>query len=279
MIDLHVHTTASDGSFSPKEIVEYALKNKLKAIAICDHNNFDSVEQCIYYAQNTGLEVIPGVEISTESHPQIHILAYFFDNRYLKMQPWLSKCNRYKNISTPLKIIKKLNQLGYNKINKKYVLAVSENGIINSKSILTALVKKRYFKTKKDAFYKLLDYGKPAYVPGRPSFEEVLKVIAEHGGISVLAHPYKYDYCENELIEFANHLKSLGLMGIEVYQSDMPESLIFEYKSIAERLGLLITGGSDFHGKYRRGTTLGVGRGNLNIDYSILKQLKTAANK
>lgn len=212
-IDLHIHTTSSDGTFTPKELVDYALKKDLAAIAITDHDTMDGIQEATNYIRKheLTLELIPGMEMSTNYHHltySIHILAYFPDALDVKL----------RNIVKSVK------------------------NTINVNPITT---------------------------------QEAINFIAQHGGISVLAHPKEYCLSMNKLEELINELALIGIKGIECIYPTHSKNETKQLSDMATRHNLLITGGTDFHGSRKPGIDLGSGFGDLTIPYDIIPTIKS----
>lgn len=277
-IDLHVHTNKSDGSLSPIDIVNLAIANRLSAIAITDHNTMEAVEDCMFAAVGTGLEIIAGVEISAEYKPELHILAYFFDNRFLNLLTWLYDVRELRPISVALKTIERLNELGYS-ITEDEVKSVAKDKQINIHDIARVLVKKKAFNSEREAIGRLFSFDAIAYIPSRPSIEEVIDKVVKLGGAPVLAHPANYGKDLDELEALIVRMNNIGLVGIEVYHSDASEVMQRKLEEIAAKYDLVKTGGSDFHGSLKPGIALGFGRDNLKNEYSMLEKLRGAVEK
>ncbi len=244
--DLHMHTNFSDGKLSPDELVAAAKAAGLKYISISDHDTVDGIihlyENGLY--PNRGIRIIPGIEFSAH-HPEreVHIIGYNVD---IFNQTLLEKLNdvmeaRWTRFS---EIVEKLKARGYT-VSEADVLRIAGGSKSISRShIARALVKNKCFTSVREAFDTLLEKGKPAYVPHyRLEVEEIIDLIHQAGGISVLAHPklVKDDNLVDEVI-------SRGIEGIEVFYPRHDESDIKRYMAIAEEKNLLVTGGSDFHG-------------------------------
>lgn len=278
LIDLHVHTTASDGTYTPREIVKYALQQGIKALAITDHDTIDGVEEALAASQEFGVEVIPGVEIGVDYPGEMHILGYYLDYQNKQLNDGLRLLLQYRDMRNP-QMIKKLNELGFD-ITMKEVKQAAGGEVIGRPHIADVLVTKGFVKDNKEAFEKYLAAGKPAYVPkDRLTPQEGIELITAAGGIPVLAHPKYLDIEEGKsLKELVLSLKEFGLKGIEVYYTTYSQVETAMYLELAENCGLLPTGGTDFHGKNKPEILLGRGEGNLNIPYSILENLKTYRN-
>lgn len=265
--DLHVHTTFSDGTFSPEEVVQYASKIGLDCIAICDHDVIDAINPALQAGEKYGVEVIPAVELTAEKQGcEIHILGFYIDwqdERFSKKLTQLCQ-QREKRICD---MIDKLKRYGIN-LDAEEVFKISGEGSVGRLHLATALHKKGYTQTVDEAFKKYIGNGKPCYV-GKINLtpEEAIDEIIKVRGIPVLAHPGVMG--KDEFIpSYVKH----GLMGIEVYHSDHPPTTVRHYEMIAKDNDLLITGGSDCHG-------LGKGRvlmGSITVPYELVEKLKDA---
>ncbi len=243
-IDLHTHTTYSDGRNTPKELIDLAKKNHYDIFAITDHDSISGYLKVNDYAENIGITLIPGAEISTlYNNNDIHILAYFFDiknQEFLDMLSFIqdSRKNRAK------KIIDKLNELGKNITFEEVVELSGKTDLIGRPHIARALVNKGYCYNIQEVFYKYIGNDCPAYYP-KLSLNpiEVIDIIKKAGGISVVAHPFQLEdeFVLLELIE-------MGVQGIEVFYRLHTNEQIKFYGDIADKYNLVKTGGSDYHG-------------------------------
>jgi predicted metal-dependent phosphoesterase TrpH len=275
-IDLHIHTTESDGSLTPSQVVRYAKEKGLKAIAITDHDTIHGNEEAIKEGISAGVEVIPGVEISVDYSPgTMHMLGYFITTEDPILNEKLTLLQDSRADRNP-KIIEKLNKLGLS-LTYDEVVQVSGGGQVGRPHMAQILMKKGYTKSIKEAFDKYLGKGAPAYLDKfRLSAVEAITMITDAGGIPVLAHPFTLHLkSSDELDALLKKLVNQGLQGLEVYYSEHDERKTSSYRLLAKRYNLAITGGSDFHGKNMKGIDLGTGRGNLKIPYTVLENLKT----
>ena len=275
-IDLHIHTTESDGSLTPSQVVRYAKEKGLKAIAITDHDTIHGNEEAIKEGISEGVEVIPGVEISVDYSPgTMHMLGYFITTEDPILNEKLTLLQDSRADRNP-RIIEKLNKLGLS-LTYDEVVQVSGGGQVGRPHMAQVLMEKGYIKSIKEAFDKYLGKGAPAYLDKfRLGAVEAITMITDAGGIPVLAHPSTL-YCKSsdELDALVKKLVNQGLQGLEVYYSEHDERKTSSYKLLAKRYNLAITGGSDFHGKNMKGIDLGTGRGKLKIPYTALENLKT----
>ena len=274
-IDLHVHTTASDGSLTPSQVVRYAKEKGLQAIAITDHDTIEGNEEALQAGKAEAIEVIPGVEISVDHSPgSMDMLGYFINTKDATLKEKLSLLQSSRADRNP-KIIEKLNELGL-AITYNEVVEVSGGGQVGRPHIAQVLKQKGYIQSIQEAFDKYLGSGCPAYSEKfRLTPENAIAMIVNAGGIPVLAHPFTLKGMSlDELETLLKKLTAQGLQGLEVYSANHNQRQISQYLSLAEKCNLVITGGSDFHGKNTDGTDLGTGKGNMKIPYSLLESLK-----
>ena len=241
--DLHVHTNLSDGTFTPQEVIEYAVKLRLSAIAITDHDSVEGVGPALAAAKAKGIEVIPGIEFTTEFQGcEAHILGFFINYK----KKWLSDELRLLRSLREKRMIYMLECLKEKGIELKLdeVKSVSGEGSIGRLHLAKLLRQKGYTKSTKEAFDKYIGNGKPCYAKGsRISPMDAIAMIVKAGGVAALAHPFTMG--EDSFIP---KFVKAGLKGIEVYHSDHAIAAVNHYKKIALEFGLIMTGGSDCHG-------------------------------
>ncbi len=251
-IDLHVHTTYSDGVFSPEKIVDTALAAGLDVIALTDHDNILSHQLAVDYAKSVvpkdsakPLEIIPGVEINTlYKGYEIHILGYFMDLENSDFQKLL-KSQQNARVKQTKEIITLLNKKAGIKIKYDDVKQlVAEGGSIGRPHIAKAITMAGGTMSVIEAYNKYINDSSPVYVQRKTvSPHDAVEIIYDAGGIPVFAHPFDVDIAE----ELTKELMNFGLRGIEAYHRKHSPAMVEYYSSIAEKLGLIITGGSDFH--------------------------------
>jgi hypothetical protein len=268
--DLHLHTLFSDGTYTPEELVSSAIKKRLSAIAIVDHDTVGAVGLAIEEARESDLEVLPGIELSAAyNNQEIHILGYLID---YKKKSFLEKLESLKSnrVERVYKMSAKLNALGIN-LAPESVFALAGSGTVGRLHIARALVKEGLVGSVFEVFQKYLGDNGPAYVLGfRFSPKDAIRFIKDAGGVPVLAHPYILR--NDELIpEFAK----LGLMGLEVYYPEHSQGMINYYLELAKKHDLLVTGGSDCHGKAKPEVRLGA----IKVPYELVTKLKEAEEK
>ncbi len=275
-IDLHVHSTASDGTYTPSEVVSYAAEKNLYAIALTDHDTIDGISEARQAALEQGdrLIVIPGIEISADFHgTDIHILGLNIDYTNKEFLRKIDECKRLR-IERNKKMIQKLNALGFPITEETVSQRYGKKASITRAHFARYLLDEGYVKTKEEAFTKYLNKGAPCYIPRtQMTPEEAISVILKAGGHPVLAHPLLYKLDRDMVLKLIGYLKELGMEGIEgIYSLNSSEDDAFLLKT-AKMYGLYITGGSDFHGTNKPDIDMGVGKGNLLIPKEILNNI------
>ena len=275
-LDLHLHTTFSDGSRTPTDVLALAGKAQVSALAITDHDTVAGLPEAIAAGRSLGIEVIPGIELSSRwGQTELHILGYFLDWNDLELQRQLTRFQEARHVRNP-RIIEKLNALGMD-LTYDEVRSLAGNDSIGRPHIARMLIEKGYVTSAKEAFDRYLADGAAAHVPRElPEPAEAIAIIRAARGIPVLAHPSWLDRSEG-IYKICEQLKAVGLAGIEVhYSSHRPEQTA-AYLDIARRLDLLVTGGSDFHGVTKPDVEVGIGRGQLKVPEALLEPLRKAA--
>lgn len=278
-LDLHLHTTHSDGSCTPTEVVNMARHAGVTALAITDHDIMTGVTEAMTAGQQCGIEIIPGVEISSfTGNSELHVLGYFLDQQDPDLLARLKTLRDGRHRRNP-QIIERLQTLGID-ITYDEVRALAGSDSVGRPHIARALMDKRVVTSAKEAFDRFLAEGKPAYVPRElPSPAEAICWIKAARGLAVLAHPTWVKVAEQSLVDLVRQLKADGLDGVEVYYSTHAARQTREYLSLAQQLGLLVTGGSDFHGLTKPDIDVGIGKGTLHIPTSLLPKMKEAAGR
>ncbi len=283
MIDLHIHSTASDGSYTPVEILQLVNKHRISAFSITDHDTIDGNIELMTQNLSESDNFLTGVEISSYPPDQFncsgsfHILGYGFDLGNVDLNKALKHFQTAREERNP-RIISRLNELGID-ICMNEVVQESGGGLIGRPHIASVMLSKGYVTSIKEAFDTLLAKGKPAFVDKyRVNAENAIQLIHNAGGLPVLAHPVSLDMQFEETRELLKELKVYGLKGIEAYYSNHSQEATDRYCALAAEADLLVTGGSDFHGSLKDNVNIGTGKGNLYVPFSlydrIAKELK-----
>jgi len=276
-IDLHLHTTHSDGSLSPTEVLQLAHKAKVTALAITDHDIVTGIPEAIAAGAELGIEIIPGVEISSRvGNNELHILGYCLDWQSPELIRRLAVLRESRHSRNP-QIIEQLRSLGL-EVTYEEVRALAGTDAVGRPHIARLLMNKKYVTSAKDAFDRYLAEGRPAYVARElPQPADAIGWIRAAGGVAVLAHPTWAKVAGEGLSTLLTTLKAEGLGGIEVHYSTHTKRQTTEYLALAKRLNLLVTGGSDFHGITKPDIEVGTGKGDLKVSERLLDPLKKAA--
>lgn len=268
--DLHVHTYFSDGTYSPSELLTQAEEHHLACVAIVDHDTVDGIEPTLRESKKHAVEVIPGIELTAqEARSEIHILGYLIDYKSKKLLAKLTelKAARIERIH---KIIAKLKKLGV-ALKAETVFKIAGHGSVGRLHIARAMVEEGVVKSTDMAFRKYIGDKCPAYELGfRLSPVEAIRLIKEAKGIPVLAHPYTI--YRDEVIE---RLIAEGILGMEIYYPEHSERMIKSFLKTAEKHDLLVTGGSDCHGKAKPEVLMGLAK----IPYTLVNTLKEAKER
>jgi hypothetical protein len=278
MIDLHSHTTASDGTYSPAQLVDEAGRTGVRILGITDHDTFSGYDQALPLARQAGLELVCGIELSTKLHGHsVHLLGYFL-NAFLNpdgldvFRGWigdLQASRRERNV----RLVARLRELGLD-ITLEEVRARG-GGMTGRPHFAQLLLEKGYVSNLQEAFDEYLDEAAKGYVTRRePQFAEAVRQIRDAGGIASLAHPVRL---REDTAAILPGLRAAGLNAIEAYHSDHSPSQTALYLELAAQHGLLVTGGSDFHGAAKPEIALGTGRGgNLKVPDDLVARLRAS---
>jgi len=273
-IDLHVHSSCSDGTFTPAELVRLACDGGIQALAITDHDTVAGVSEAHMAGKERGVEVIPGIEIGSYLDSiSIHVLGYgmrvddpLFCQKVLRMQEARAVRNQ--------EIIHRLQALRL-PVSMEELQGYSSGGQLGRPHIARLLIDKKMVKTMQDAFSLYLRRGRPAYVERfKYSAQEAVALIHAAGGVAVIAHPGTSIPRHSQLSRVLYDLKALGMDGVEVYYPDHDVATTNRLEAIAGKIGMLITGGSDFHGDNRPQIMLGNVNGNAPVPYRLLAPVK-----
>lgn len=278
VVDLHTHSTFSDGTLTPTELVMHAEKSGLSAFALTDHDSVDGIKEATEAAKNSNIEFIPGIEFSAAEKTETHIIGLFIDpeNETLLNTIKRLKENRQKRMKD---ICFKLHNMGFD-ISYEEVLHSAGGAFVGRAHIAKLMMEKGYCETIRACFDKYIGLGKPAYSEKTElTATEAVKAIRAAGGLAFLAHLNQTGFNENELTELLCELKSAGLNGIEGYYPEYTAEHISQYRALAEKLSLSLSGGSDYHAQMKPHIEIGVGTGSLKIPYFIYENLKAIHEK
>ncbi len=275
-IDLHVHSTFSDGTLTPSQLVNLAVKSNLEAFALTDHDTTDGIEEALFESKNHDVEVIPGIEFSTEyGGKDIHILGYYinpYNPEFIKTVHEFRDSRETRN----RKMCAKLSEMGID-INYDDFIAEFPDSVITRAHYAKYMVNHGIIKYMDEAFEKYIGDNCPGFISREKiSPSQAVSLIIACGGIPVLAHPILYRLSDSDLETLVASLKKSGLKGIETIYSTYSQTDERLIRKLASKYKLLITGGSDFHGNNKPNLSLGCGRGDLYIPTKLLPPLKKA---
>lgn len=275
-IDLHTHSYASDGSLSPAEVVKAAKNANLKAIALTDHDTIDGVREALEAAGQLDIECIPGIELSAfYKNLEVHIVGLFLNIDDPKLNQRLNDFRMIRE-NRNTRMIEKMQAAGVD-ITMEKLRKLEGDAVITRANIARYLLHIGYIQSINEAFDKYLSPGMPFFVQKTGvTPKDAIEAIRENGGIAILAHPLTYKFTRQELIECIETLKSYGLQGIETYYSTFSDADHRDMKRLADKYGLLHSGGSDFHGNVKPHIQIGKGMGKLVIPYDILEKMRNA---
>ena len=276
-IDLHLHTTHSDGSLRPSDVLTLAKHANVSALAITDHDITTGIPEAMAAGEELGIDVIPGVEISSfDGKSELHILGYWVQWDEPVFNQRLARLRESRHRRNPL-IMERLREAGLD-VTYDEVRSLAGTESVGRPHIAQLLMQKKYVTSAKEAFDRYLAEGKPAYVARElPTPKEAISWIREAKGVAVLAHPTWVKESGEGLRTCVSALKEAGLGGVEVHYSTHTKSQTSQYLELARRLDLLVTGGSDFHGITKPDIEVGTGRGGLKVSPRLLLPLREAA--
>ncbi len=279
-IDLHVHSTRSDGTYSPTQLVDYALEKGLVAFALTDHDSIDGLDEAITYAEalrhtNPYVpEVIPGIEFSTEYEGKdVHIVGLYIDYKAPDFQKYLVDFVNSRTLRNQ-KMCKLLQSGAGMDITYEKLLETFPNCVVTRAHYARYMMSKGYVKSITEAFERYIGDNAPYYIPReKVTPAQAIRLILSVGGIPVLAHPLLYGMGKARLDALVAKLKEAGLMALEAIYSTYTAGEEREMRALAKKHGLCISGGSDFHGDNKPKLDLGTGYGSLYVPYEVLTNL------
>jgi 3',5'-nucleoside bisphosphate phosphatase len=277
-IDLHTHSTASDGTLNPTELMRAAGEAGLSAIALTDHDTLAGLPEARAEAERLGIELVPGCELSLEyAGLPTHMLALFVENPAGAVARELSRVQRARSLRNE-RMVEKLRTVGVH-LHMDDVARRAE-GVVGRPHIAQAMLSAGVIKTFDEAFARFLGKDGLAYIPKEKlSPRQAIDAVHADHGLAILAHPYLLSQQPQHLEALLTDLRGLGLDGVEVYYTEHSERYTTEVARLAEGLGLLKSGGSDFHGAVKPGVRLGRGRGGLFVPGSVLDAMKAALGR
>lgn len=273
LVDFHTHSTCSDGTMSPTELVHHALEKGLSAFALTDHDSVDGIEEAKKAAEGLNIDFIPGIEFSAADETETHIIGLFIDQKNETLLNTIAKLkgSRKRRMED---ICHKLQDLGFS-ITHEEALKIAGGNFVGRAHIAKLMVDKGYCSTVKECFEKYIGLNKPAYSEKNElTAKEAVIAIKAAGGLSFLAHLNQTGFNIAQLEKLLTELKEVGLTGIEGYYPEYSAEQISQYRVLAQKLNLAFSGGSDFHAKMKPHIEIGVGTGNLSIPYYVYENLK-----
>lgn len=274
IVDLHTHTTASDGSYTPTELVKYAKQKGLSAIAITDHDTVAGVEEASMEGGELGIRVIPGAELSTRVDDcDVHMTSLFINcknKRLIKRLDDMAASRQERNY----KMVDKLHEAGF-QIERRDLDALGEGKILARGHIAQILIARGYATELKEALRKYLSKGTPGYVQKEVlSPEECIQLVHDAGGLIFVAHLHQIDPQDPEHCkDVARRLIRMGADGLETQYCEFDDEWRQATEQIAQECGCLRSGGSDFHGAMKKGLDLACGYGDLQVPYTFLEAM------
>ena len=278
-IDLHTHSNCSDGTYSVKELMDYAHAKNLAAIALTDHDTVDGLDEAASYVQEKypDMELIPGIEFSTvEEGKDVHIVGLYIDHHNESFKAKLGQFIDSRTVRNR-KMCRKLSEEAGIPITYEELTSSFPGAVLTRAHYAKFMVDRGYAKSRNEVFDKYIGDNCPYYVEREKiSPEEAISYVLEANGVPVLAHPILYHFSDRKLDALVARLKDAGLKGIEAIYSTYSPSEERQIKELAEKYDLLISGGSDFHGANKPKIDLGTGMGKLFLPEDLLIPIKNA---
>ncbi len=279
-IDLHTHSTRSDGSYTPSELIDYAVEKGLAAIALTDHDTTAGLDEAAAHAKGKNIEFVPGIEFSTEyNRKDVHIVGLYINYGSPEFNSCLEEFVQSR-IDRNHKMCDNLREIAGIDISFEALQAEYPDSVITRAHYAGYLLKHGYVKCNSEAFDRYLGDHTKYFVPReKVTPEKAIELILNAGGIPVLAHPVLYHLSNDRLDCLVKRCREAGLMGIEAIYSTYKPADERQIRRLAEKYGLLISGGSDFHGVNKPGLDLARGYGHLFIPEDILAPIRLAAHR
>ena len=278
-IDLHTHSKCSDGTYSIKELMDYAHEKNLAAIALTDHDTVDGLDEASSYVKENypDMEFVPGIEFSTvEEGKDVHIVGLYIDHHNEEFKKKLGQFIDSRTVRNK-KMCRKLSEEAGIPISYEELTGSFPGAVLTRAHYAKFMVDRGYAKSRNEVFDKYIGDNCPYYVErDKISPEEAISYVLEAGGVPVLAHPILYHLSDRKLDALVARLKNAGLKGIEAIYSTYSPSEERQIKELAAKYDLLISGGSDFHGANKPKIDLGIGMGKLFVPEDLLIPIKKA---
>lgn len=283
-VDLHVHSTRSDGTYTPTELVDYAIEKGLAAFALTDHDSVDGLDEALSYADSLRKsnpdvpEIIPGIEFSTEYEGKdIHIVGLYIDYHSELFRKHIDNFVKSRDRRNE-KMCALLQDGAHMDITYEGLQKAFPGSVITRAHYAKYMLEHGYIKSLKEAFERYVGDNCPYYVPReKVTPAQAIELILAVGGIPILAHPTLYHMGKERLDKLVAELKAAGLLALEGIYSTYNKAEEHEMCSLAQKHGLAVSGGSDFHGSNKPGLDLGTGYGSLYVPYEILTKLREQA--
>lgn len=274
-IDLHVHTLASDGSDTPADVVRMAVELGLRAVAVTDHDTFAGLPEAIEAGARYGVEVVPGVELSTiYDGVEVHVLGYYMDAGHPRLRAMMARATAERNARNET-MVQRLHDAGYPVTMDALHAAFPDQTMLGRPHISEYLMRRGYVSSVQDGMKNLLGRGKPFYVARyNIPLEESVETLRAAGGLPVVAHLFKYRYTPEQLTAMVDAAAAAGAVGLEAMYTNYTPEQEQAVRVLAAERGLLCTGGTDYHGARKPDIALGRGFGNLRVPYALLEGLK-----
>ncbi|MCP4306006.1 MAG: PHP domain-containing protein [bacterium] len=273
-VDLHLHSTCSDGSDTPAEIVAGAVAVGLSGIALTDHDTLQGIHEAAALAKSSGLRFVGGTELSVTWNDQtMHMLVYFLDPGGGPLQDRLDELRDSRH-QRNLEIAEKLRAQGFD-MTIEEVEAEAGGGVVGRPHFAGVMIQKGYVENVPEAFERYLGAGRPAYTPRRRlSAKQAISLSRASDAVPVIAHPHTLNLSAEEFSSGFRELVDCGLGGIEAYYGEYNPAMRARIAEICNELGIVATGGSDYHGKYKPHLSIGTGTGDLAVPDVALEQLE-----
>lgn len=274
-IDLHVHTLASDGSDTPADVVRMAAELGLRAVAVTDHDTFAGLPEAIEAGARYGVEVVPGVELSTiYDGVEVHVLGYYMDAGHPRLRAMMARATAERNARNET-MVQRLHDAGYPVTMDALHAEFPGQTMLGRPHISEYLMRRGYVASVQDGMKNLLGRGKPFYVARyNIPLEESVETLRAAGGLPVVAHLFKYRYTPEQLTTMVDAAAAAGAVGLEAMYTNYTPAQEQAVRVLAAERGLLCTGGTDYHGARKPDIALGRGFGNLRVPYALLEGLK-----